>query len=552
MRILLTALLTVTALSSLPAMAKDIPVESKIISATVYNDRAKLTRSAKIEIPAGSHNLVFSGLPVSIYTDSLRMDGSSRANVEFGALSHKRDNHLDYVVPKENELNKQIRDLQDTKKLYQIEKKALQSGRAFLESLGKQAALRSNEDIAQINLKPESWAAASDSITVKTLENMRLDHELNIKTRTINEQIAKLQNELRGLRTGQKQSYSVTIPFESDKATTLNIDLSYQLPNVGWQPIYDARLDVKTAKLELVQYGSIWQQTGEDWSNIALTLSTAQPSRGASLPKLSTHWVSLFDKRIKQRGFSGREMAMAEMVADSAAPVMAMSLSKSAPRKAKIRAAQISADGFIGEYKIVALSNVPSDGTRTKLLIGSFETENTLQLQIKPQISNDAYLVVNTKLKGDAPILAGQVSLFRNGSYIGKGYLPMMRPEDTEELAFGIDDNVRVTRNTLKNKSSESGLISKESVIERNFVTEIKNLHKKQIDVAVIETVPVSKDERIRIEILKDKTTSGYETDLDDAKGVTRWLKTLKPQESTKVNLGWKVSWSKGENISGL
>ncbi len=556
MRILSLTLLAVTALSSLPALAKDIAVDSKIVSAIIYSDRATLTRSAKIKIPAGSHNLVFTGLPVSMYTDSLRTEGSSRANVVFGALSHKRTSHLDFVVPKEKELNKQLVLLQDQRKLYQVEKQALQAGKRFLENLGKQAVLRTNEDIAEINLKPESWAAASDNITAKMLENMKADHALNIKTREVNEKIIKVQNELRGLRTGQKQSYSVSIPFESDKATTLNIDLSYQLPNVGWQPIYDARLDVKSAKLELVQYGSVWQRTGEDWKDIELTLSTAQPNRGAGLPKLHPHWISLIQHRAKRKSMQFGNLAsnmsgapMAEMM-DSEADMAFESVS--APQKAKFQAAKINTDGFVGEYQIVGLSSVASDGTRSKLMVGAFETENALQVQIKPQLSTDAYLVVKTKLKGDAPILAGQVSLFRDGAYIGKTHMPMLRPNDIEELSFGIDDNIRVKRNTLKDKSSEYGLISKETILERSFVTEIQNLHKKAIDIAVLETIPVSQDERIRVEILKDKTTVGYESDLHDAKGVTRWLKTLKSQEKYKVMLGWKVNWPKGENISGL
>ncbi len=558
MRSLFFVLLAVASILSSPVLAKDIMVDSKIISATIYSDRATLTRNAKVEIPAGSHNLVFRGLPVSLYIDSLRAEGSSQANVVFGAITHKRENHLDYIVPREKELNKQLVNLQDQRKLYQIEQQALRAGKNFLDNLGKQAVLRSNEDIAKIDLKPESWAAASDSITAKMLENMKMDHALNIKVREVNEKITKIQNELRGLRTGQKQSYSVSIPFESDKAATLSIDLSYQLPNVGWKPVYDARLDVKTAKLELVQYGSVWQYTGEDWKDIDLTLSTAQPSRGTGLPELHPNWVSISKARDEAAGLHSVSFSMnaspSTFYAETTDVKADMALEKkaAAPRKAKLQAAQIGAQGFIGEYKIVGLSSVKSDGTKSKLLIGAFETENTLQVQIKPQLSTDAYLVAKAKLKGDAPILPGQVNLFRDGAYIGKGHLPMLRPNDTEELAFGIDDNIRVKRNILKDESSQSGLISKENIIERNFVTEIQNFHKNPVDIAVLETIPVSQDKRVRVEILKDKTTQGYETDLNDVKGVTRWLRTLKPQEKTKVKLGWKVSWPKGENISGL
>ncbi len=556
MRILFIALIITTAFSPINVLANDIKVDSKITSATVYSNRANVTRSAKIEIPAGEHNLVFKGLPISIDPNSLRIEGASKASVVLGAISHKRDSHLDYVAPREKELNKQLVSLQDQRKLYQIEKKALQSGRAFLENLGKQASLRSNEDIAEINLDSESWGAASDNITAKMLENMSLDHALNIKTREVNEKITKVQNELQGLRTGQKQSYSVSVPFESDKATTLNIDLSYQLPNVGWQPIYDARLDVKNADLELVQYGSVWQRTGEDWSDIKLTLSTARPSRGAGLPKLSPHWISLmqYQARRKTQAFSPSAISASDsaVMTEAANIGDGMELERDIPQKAKLKSAKINVDGFIGEYEIMGLSSIKSDGTKAKLLIGGFETENSLQVQVKPQLTTDAYLVVKTKLKSDKPILAGQVSLFRDGAYIGKSYLPMLRSGDIEELSFGIDDNVRVKRNVLKDKNSEYGLISKETIIERNFITEIQNFHKNDIEVAVLETIPVSQDERINVKILKNKTTAGYETDLHDIKGLARWLKTLKPQEKSKIMLGWKISWPKGSNISGL
>ncbi|PCJ97514.1 MAG: hypothetical protein COA45_09615 [Zetaproteobacteria bacterium] len=560
-------LMVFTALSPVCASsvwAKDIPVESTIRAATVYNDRASITRSVKVEIPAGAHNLVFTGLPVSLFADSLRTEGRARANVTFGALTHKRESHEDYVVPKEKELNAQLVVLQDQNRLYQVEKKALRAGQGFLENIGKQAVLRTNEDIAEIELNPQEWAAAADSLSAKMLENMKGSLTLDIKVREVNNKIRKIKNELRGLRTGQKQTYSVTIPFESDKDTTLNIDLSYQLPGVSWQPIYDARLDVKSGRLELVQYGSVWQRTGEDWTDIALTLSTAQPSRGTSLPDLHPNWIAIIQhaKRMKSRGGGNNFSSISANVTGAAAPMAAMEmdmaymdesvLEEKMERAVSFQAAQINTEGFVGEYKITGPATVKADGTHSKLLVGSFETETWKQVQIKPQYSTDAYLVIKTKLKGDAPILPGQVNLFRDGAFIGKTYLPMLRPNDVEELAFGIDDSVRVKRNMLKNERSVVGMITKESVIERHFVTEIQNLHKEPIDIAVLETVPVSRDKRLRVEILKNKTTQGYEADLHDVKGVTRWKQILQPQEKSKVMLGWKVIWPKGENVSGL
>lgn len=548
-----------------PAMAKDIDVMSKVSAATVYNDRAALTRSAKIEIPAGEHNLVFKGLPVNLYTHSLRVEGSSKAEVMFGALSHKRATFEDYVVPKERELNQKIEELQDGNKVLKAEKAALKTAKTFLENLGKEAVLRENENIAKIDLNPDSWGAAADSLASKVSENMKQSLALDIKIRETNEKIQKIQTELKQLRTGQKQSYDVIVPFESDKPTTLSVDLSYQVPGASWQPIYDARLNVKTGEMELIQYGSVWQRTGESWEDINLTLSTAQPSRGSGLPDLNPNWLSIYTPhRAQSRSmFGGASNEMATLSAmpapgtdEEVAPayIGAVEEQKAASldRVVAVKTANINTEGFVGEYVITGPSTVASDGSKAKQLIGSFETENKVVVQVKPQLSTDAYLVVNATLKGEALVLPGQVSLFRDGAYIGQSYMKMLRPDDETELAFGIDDNVTVKRNTVKDERSEAGMITKDSVIERHYVTEIQNLHKTPVDIAVLEAIPSSKDERINIEILSEQTTPGYKTDLNNIKGVTRWMTALQPKQQATVKLGWKVSWPKGDNISGL
>lgn len=567
-RIFLGVMLVSCVFSS-ASYAEEIKTDSTITAATVYNDRAALTRQAKIQIPAGTHNIVFTGLPVSLMTDSLRVSGKSTAKVTFGAITHKVENHADLIQPKELELNTMLQMMQDQRQVYQAEKQALDVAKTFLQTLGTQAQLRSDEQIAELKLAPEMWGSAADTLGLKMAENIKASLQQDILIRNIDKEIQKVQNEINQLYTGQTQSYSVSIPYESDAATALSVDLTYQLPSVSWQPVYDARLDTKTGALELVQYGSVWQQTGEDWSNIDLTLSTAQPSRGTALPELSTHWVSLFEEMARQR----QTMSMDTAVGASSAYVGAVEqqneehleralmmgkssipVAVSAPKEVAVAfaPAQINTEGFVGEYKIVGKSNVKSDGTQSKLLVGAFETENTRQIQIMPQYSNEAYFVLKTQLKGEAPILPGQVNLFRDGAFIGQNYLPMMRPGDIQELSFGVDDNVTVRRNTLKDQKSEAGLIAKDTVLERAFTTEIQNLHKEAVQIAVLESLPVSQDQRIRVEILPKETTAGYEADLNDVKGVTRWLVPMEAGAKTKIDLGWRVSWPKEQQISGL
>src|SRR5687768_7430112 len=168
----LFSLLTLLAsiLSVFPALAADIATDSRLRAATVYADRAMLTRRAVVDIPAGAHVVVFNGLPANIMADPLRAEGEAGAAVTFGALTHKTLAGIDLTGPQEKELAAKLELLQDQRAAIEGEKQALAARKTFLDSLAQQAALRVREDIAEIDLKPDQWDAASKTIEAGTGE----------------------------------------------------------------------------------------------------------------------------------------------------------------------------------------------------------------------------------------------------------------------------------------------------------------------------------------------------------------------------------------------
>lgn len=554
-------------ISSAQTMEEDhIVANSNIVAATVYSNRAKVTRKAVVSLKAGSQKVVFKDLPTILYPDSLRAEGSAKANVVFGAVSHKRVNSADLTQPREKELNEELQKLQDQITLMSTDKQALSAKQTFIQSIGKTAQLRENEEIAKMDLNVGQWSGAADTIFTELSSIYKAQRELDFKIRDLNKEVQRVRNELSQIRTGQKSVIEVAIPLETDKATELTIELSYQVPNATWSPLYDARLETDSGSdLSLIQYGSVRQTTGEDWTDVALTLSTAQPHRGSSLPHLQPYWVNIWDpsvaakrsrmlmKESAPRGMGANMMAMdaLEMEEDGFAGTAELAAAPM-PKEARFQAAQIETGGFVSEYKIPGPSDVKSDGTETKLMVGAFETESDLQIHIKPQISGEAFVVSHALLKGEAPILPGKVSLFRDGAYIGQAYFPMLRPGDDHDLFFGVDDQVTVKRNVLKDEKKDAGIIARGNNIEKQFVTEIKNLHKDALKIVVQETIPVGQNEKIEVEVSKEATTQGYKSDVDDKKGLLEWTFDLGAKDTKKINLGWKISWPKDHNITGL
>ena len=66
--------------------------------------------------------------------------------------------------------------------------------------------------------------------------------------------------------------------------------LRYAVPGASWAPSYDARLHVAERAVELSYFGLVRNSTGEDWNDVALTLSTARPNLGGGAPELRP-WI---------------------------------------------------------------------------------------------------------------------------------------------------------------------------------------------------------------------------------------------------------------------
>ena len=553
-------------LCSLPALAQaaELVAQSRISAVTVYTDRATVTRTATVELPAGASTVVFNELPASLFADSLRTDGSAAVDVVLGALESKTQNSAELAAPRERELNEKLQTLQDQRALLVADQQALVQKQQFLSTLSQQASLRTREDIASIDLKPAQWKDAADALLTSYGETMRAAAAKTVELRTLDNQIEAAESDLNQLQTGARTTYQVRVPLESKAATRLTISVSYQLPYASWQPIYDARLDTSTGKVTLVQYGEVRQQTGEDWSEAKLVLSTAQPARGTALPPLDPMWVNVYDRNQTARyaamdkaEMSARSNVSAQAfggMADSAAPAEMLAVPAAAPvmKEASFQAASLNAGGYVSEYTIPGTVSVLADGTAKKVMISTLDVSSELVVKVKPQISATGFLVAVTRLGGETPLLPGQASLFRDGAFIGSLALPMLRPGEETDLSFGVDDQVVVKQRVLKDETGESGVISKDTTRTRLTVSELQNLHRTPVKIAVLQTVPAPRNEQVKLAMIDDKTSTGYDKEVDHIPGQLRWSFELAPQAKREVNLGWVLSWPAGQSLTGL
>lgn len=553
-----TALLVLSSFFCSAAFAADIPAQSKISAVTVFPDRADVSRSGTAQIPAGKHTLVFDNLPFGLMTDSLRVSGKGAFTI--GSVETKIVYTSEPVAAQEKEIQERIAVLRDERRFIESQIKAADTGKAFLENLTRaDVTPRANED--RQTPAPAVWKTAWQTIQngMNALGRESIEHQ--IKLRSIDAETAALQNRLRMIATGRKSYKQVRVNVETAAPVKAGVVLQYRISGARWNPLYEARLNSDSETVDLVQYGNISQNTGEDWNNVALTLSTARPSATMRPSVPDTVWLDLersepvvYKTRSARVASSKMMMASNFAVADEMAALGAAMPESAVAEDVDAGYSGASAVGteFSGVYAIKGTSNVPSDGAQYRFNIGAYNAKAEIRAETYPASDASAYLIATLVYKGELPLLAGDAALFRDGAFIGNSQLDFLRPDEKLHLAFGQDEKIRVTYTSLGGKTKESGVLSKDNTKESLSKAAVQNLHRRPIKIAVYEPLPVSRNGDVTVKIVKDATTPDYTVAPNDKVGLVKWESVYQPREKREINYGYAVTWPKDGRLTGM
>jgi hypothetical protein len=272
---------------------KSLP--SKITSATVYNDRALITRTATATFSAGKYTVAIPSLPLSLIDQTIRVAGEGTAQAKI--LEVRVEPVLTDSIPLER-----VRELR-AKKLKVVEERSSVenrlSGVKRQNDFLKQISVATSDDISkQLRSQRPTMEDWQKILGFLDANNTRLGNE----QWGLEQKLERLRADERALDMdiaragGSAEPYSkqAFVEMEIAKAGNLSLDVSYLIQNASWEPLYDARASTNERKLELTYNAQVWQATGEDWNNISLILSTAQPVVGGSRPTLTPWFVDIF------------------------------------------------------------------------------------------------------------------------------------------------------------------------------------------------------------------------------------------------------------------
>jgi uncharacterized protein (TIGR02231 family) len=521
------------------ALPAPLAIETKISHVTVYTDRATVTRQGSITLDGSETQLVVDGLPTNIQQDSMRVSGRSNSAVKILSVNTNLQRFTKPVNEKLAEIAAEIENLEDQIRQIQAQIATVQMQSEFITGLRLKTEETFSSGLARQRLTLGDTLNFIDMIGSKYTE-----YALSIES--YRQQNREIDRQLNILRVKQKswsnpqptESYSVAIDIATSPGE-FQLELSYLINGASWNPLYDLRVNTISQELQLTYLAEISQRTGEDWSDVSLTLSTAQPNLGNIPPELAPWYVDLEAAPIIMTALYRNRAAAAP--AGSAAPDDGMMTESEIPTAITER------QGNVVTFRLQGSGNIPHGGSPYKATILRDDRPCNLSYVLMPKLVDFAYLqaAVNNPPEG-ATLLAGTANIFRDDNFVGQVELQRVAPGQEFSLNLGIDEGIVIDRALVERQVDRKFLGSNRRIVCA-YRIKLQNLQATIAQLKLAEQIPHSRSEKIKVKLLKAEPS----IQLGDL-GRLDWTIQLAANQQREVFYQFSIEYPEDMSISGF
>lgn len=524
------------------------PLPSQITDVTVYADRARVTRSAAVEIPAGTTTLALRKLPGWIDEGSVRIaispaDAARIVDVE---VDHDHLAEPDSDVAKKaeaalREINDRIAALDDETAVLDAQQRQIEAIRAFsVDKLPKDAVARP--------VKPAEVASFVDYVTEALRKNAVARREIEKKRRDLVPEQAARQKALAEVRErAQLEQRSVRVTMKGERARHATLRLTYMVPGATWEPTAELRASSDTAPVSLASFATVTQTTGEDWEGATLVFSTQRPNETMRLPEVEALLLGSNTGVLApvardaadsfaeaQRAYGSMNAVLSKQKADYAGYFQQQQLVQARVERVFH---ELQERGTTAHFTALANPPVRTDGHPVRVPIGTASLAATHRILAAPQVSLNAAQTLDLVNTAEQPILPGKVALYLDGAFLGTTETGFVAPGEKFSAFAGVADRVKLTR-TLDKQHSALARGGKKTKIQVSWLVSAENLGDRPLTVALADRIPVSEDDQIRV----SKVHIAPEVRPDE-KGLLHWDVALAGKQAKQFRIEYTLEY---------
>jgi uncharacterized protein (TIGR02231 family) len=522
------------------ALADRIEAQGPVAAVTLYPDGATVTRAVRVEAPAGRHDIVVPGLPADTDPAFLRVTVPDGVTLGPVRLATDRAPDTDPAPrPDIEAAQAEVTQLTD----------ALAEGRRGIALIRARAeAAKARAEVVQAQAT-RAGDAAPDAAALATLAALVADEVLAARTVALQveaevtaaeralepavQALTRAEARLAALVAGPADPGAVLeIAVSVATAGPIEIGLSAVVEDAGWTPVHDLRLDRAAGRLTLSPGAMAWQATGEDWADVALTLSTALPADRAA-PTTLTSDLRRILSRAQVEALSGMR---ASIVADAPMPETIV-MEEAAPGLGY----QAVLEGLAFAYRFAAPVTLRTGADDLRLDMAPVPVSASIRAEAAAPFDRTAYMVAEWVNPGPTPVLPGPAMLYADGAFAGTADLPLVPSGGTATTGFGAIDGLTVLRTVPDRSAGETGFLSTANRQVETAVIAVRNLTGETWPLRLLDRVPVSEQDALAV--TWSAAPMPGETDVDGQRGVLAWTFDLAPGATQEITLEHRLDW---------
>ncbi|MBW4620609.1 MAG: mucoidy inhibitor MuiA family protein [Cyanosarcina radialis HA8281-LM2] len=524
-------------------------VDTKISAVTIYTDRSQIVRHSVVALQGEERELVLPGLPVSIETESVRATGKGTVAVRLLGVRIERLYTTEPVAERVALLTAEIQQLEDQKRSIIDAMRSLILQRDFVQKLAEKSVDRFSQSLARQQVGLDRTKALLDFVGQEYQELSTQIAQDEKQLQALEQQLRAKYQQLQQIQSpAPKESFSIFIAIEPTAAGDFELEVSYEVYGASWTPLYDLRVNSENNALNLIYLAEVCQNTGEDWMDVALTLSTAKPGLGTLPPKPVPWYVDIMPPPPVSLMMKRRALLAAasddeiDAIADAAPSAMSMA---TVPAESVV--AEVAREGSVVTFGLSRNSNIPSDGTPHKVTIFADEYPCRIEYLAIPRLVSFAYLqaLVTNPVTGST-LLPGRANIYRDRTFVGTTELENVAPGQEFTLNLGIDESIKIDRDLVE-RQVDKKLLGGQRRTTYGYRLIITNLGDRTVNLKAIEQLPVSRNEQIKVRLIRlhPQITLGE-------MGMLEWSLILAPHSKQEIYYQFAIEHSPELNLVGL
>lgn len=512
----------------------DLTLHAKPKEVTLYLSGALVKSQASGILKEGTQTLVFTQLPSGIDPQSVQVKSDAQV------LIYSVDYQLNYLQAQDN---KAYRMLEDSLRQYKaqharlgIQKQGWIEEIALLQANRSIGGANSGVNTAELNKMTDFVRARITAAGMNKLEIEEKETKVQERIRVIEQQLVQWRNE------SASPTGEVYVQLSAGNAGNANFELSYFTHNSGWAPLYDVRIKEVGAPAQITAKAMVYQNTGQDWKNVKLSLCTGNPSLGNNQPVLNPWTLYLVDQIPRRSRYEAQPMMK------SASPVPTDNLQNDMERASSL-AESVVVDRNTATNSIFKISTpftISSNGKEHFVEIQNYSLKAEYVYFSVPKLDRDAFLLARISDWNNSELLSGDANIYFENNYVGKSWFDTQSTEDTLSFGLGRDNQIQLERKQVKD-FTEKNFSGSTRKTTRSYEISVKNTRKSDISLNLEDQIPLSSNEQIGIELVESSGAS-----LDKQSGKLSWKLNLKPGESRKLVLTYSVKYPKNVRIQGM